>query len=150
MRFYYRGLRILGGFIVFPPAVLYLLVDSTPSTYLRFLQVYPGRLIIWAMSIYIAAMLWSRLPILVRWLFRIPAVEADGARLIVRGWSDKIFDLTGKSEISITEDEDRGDLWVRSSGGLKARIHLRDIEGPRSLVRFLRTFENGTGFGAKI
>lgn len=111
------------------------------SRYGAILITYPGRLIVWALSIYIAVQLWSRLPILVRWLLRIPAIEFDGCVLTVRGWNDKNFDLRAISTLSIVEDEDRGDLWIKSNGGVQARVHLRDIEGPRSLVRFLQTIE---------
>jgi hypothetical protein len=126
---------LLAGLVAFS------LTNSLPSTYLGFLRYPPGIYIIYGLSACIVALLIADLPVFIRSLFRIPAVESDGNRLLVRGWRDQSFDIRNEHEIRIKDQASVGMIIVSSPDGPTAKIQLSQIEGPRSLVTFLKGLE---------
>lgn len=106
------------------------------STYFRLLESYPGRYILYIFTIVAIAYLIWRLPIFFRALLGIPALELGGNEIIIRGWNDFRSKIDACS-ITYSVDSDRRALTVFSDGNRVSKIHLSDIDGPKTLISIL-------------
>lgn len=138
-RYYYRASVILPSYLFMLGLAIYLVWDPLPSQRFDYLQHYPGSIVRYGLAMVLGFSSFWMLPTFVRSLFRIPAVQYDGRVLVVRGWEDRIFDLSSGQEIEIRVDEDGANVLISANGVKPARIRLLHIEGPTSLVRFLES-----------
>ncbi|HYC68584.1 hypothetical protein [Brevundimonas sp.] len=142
VKFHYRTSAIAYPFIGFSALSILLVWSPFGSTYYRFLEHYPGRLIVFGIvAIYVVCLVW-RLPTFVRALARIPAVQHDGRVLLIRGWEDRSFSMDRPIDVRVDEERQRIEVSVNS--GRAASILLRDIEGPRTLISFLESLAAST------
>ena len=141
-KFYYRAsviwywLGLIG--------IVFLNLLDLPSTYFVLLTDYPGRLIInVVLAVLVIYLLWQ-LPAVVRTVLRIPVIEYDGQVLLVRGWNNQSFSVAQERGISFRVDEQH--QWIHLCAGSKsARIHMRQIDGPTSVIRFLEGLTSEPG-----
>ena len=136
-RFYYRASFIVPNYLGVIALVILGLWSPFPTTYLGFLKVMPGKLVIYACGAILVFALLQRLPTFVRALFRIPAVELTGDRLLVRGWEDRTFETGPRGGLVVRIDEDKQQLLLSAPGRQPARIHIRLLEGSRTVATFL-------------
>ncbi|MDP1618836.1 MAG: hypothetical protein Q8L83_15905 [Phenylobacterium sp.] len=134
-KYYYRSSLIWRYFGMITLIVVNLL--DLPSTYFQFFNEYPGKLIVYAVAIYLVVVLLGQLPAFVRAVFRIPAVEYNDRILLVRGWTDQSFTIIPGGEVRLRFEEKRDRILV-SEGTRTACIYLGQIDGPASLARFLK------------
>ena len=142
VRFHYRLSWVAGTFLGFSVAAFMAIWNPYESTYLRFLDRYPGRILVLVSAAVVVGVLIYRLPTFVRAVARIPAVQYDGRVLLVRGWEDRTF--ATNQELDVQVDEARRKVLVSGEGEPAAVILLRDIAGPGRLVAFLKRLADGS------
>jgi choline dehydrogenase-like flavoprotein len=137
-KFYYRALPVAlrqAGLLIM--IALLPVAMNGPSTFFRYLHQPPGSYIVYAVGAVLVGIALSRIPMVVRALGRIPAVELRGGTLLVRGWEDRRFTLSSQRPVRFRLDESRGRIVIEAHGQASAQIDMRDLDGPTSLVRFL-------------
>ena len=142
-RIYYRASSIVPNYLGGIALVVLGLWSPFPTTYLGFLKVMPGRLLIYACGAILIFALLRHLPTFFRALFRIPAVELTGDRLLIRGWEDRTFETGPRGGLVVRMDEDRQLILLSAPGRQPARIHTKLLQGPRTVATFLTDLAAG-------
>jgi hypothetical protein len=108
------------------------------STYMKFFLTPPGEYLVYAVTFLLAVEAVRLMPIFFMALFKIPAVEFDGRKLVVKGWFDKTF-VPIDDKLSFRDEAGR--VLLSSESGVKASIVLAHIEGPRTLLNFFQNLQ---------
>lgn len=88
---HYRARRLILSYFVLLASLFVAMLFDGDGTYTRSLTHQPGILFLYLCSAVVAWILVWRLPYVLRAIFRIPAVEYDGRKLIVRGWNTHLI-----------------------------------------------------------
>jgi hypothetical protein len=139
-KFHYSSLAVIsryGLMLALLAFSLTLFNESSPTTYFSYLRHPPGSFLVYISWGVCAFIFITRTPAFFRAVGRVPAVEFDGRHLLVRGWETVVFDLEADPSITYRVDDGRGRVVITSETGKSAVVPLGQIDGPRSLIRFL-------------